>query len=77
MANLMHFMEEDVLEAMLLEPVDDQPLAFPTLEEETTLLGKPLEAQAAAACPPRHEGWASEPKNATKQREAVTEPQSM
>ena len=35
------FTEEDVLDAMLLEPVDDQQLASQTLEEETTLFSEP------------------------------------
>ena len=33
-------MEEDVLDVMLLEPVDNWQLASPTSEEDTALLGK-------------------------------------
>ena len=44
MTNLMHFTEEDILDAMLLESGDDWPLESPTLEEETVLLGDPQEA---------------------------------
>ena len=56
MDNLMWFVEEEVLDAMLLEPVSDQQLASQTLEEETVLLGKPKAAHAAAACPPKCKG---------------------
>ena len=65
----MQFVEEDVL--------DDLQLACPTPEEETTLLCKSQEAEAAPACPPRHEEWAPKPENAGKQMEAVKEPQGM
>ena len=63
--------------AMLLEPMDDQLLASPTPEEETNLLGKPQEVEVAAACPPRHEEQAPEPKNVAKQMEAATETQGI
>ena len=77
MMNLIQFMEEDVLDAMLLEPVDDWQLVSPTPEVETTLLCEPQEAEAEATCPPWHEEWAPEPENAAKQMEMVTEPQGM
>ena len=32
LADFMWFEEEDVLEILLLEPVDDLPMAFPSLE---------------------------------------------
>ena len=73
MANLMWFTEEDVLDAMLLESVDDQQLASPTMEEETMLLGKAREAQAVATHSSRCNKWVPEPKNAAKLMEAVTE----
>ena len=44
MANLMWFKQEDALDILLLEPMDDLPIASPTLEEEATLLSKPPEA---------------------------------
>ena len=74
MANLMWF-EEDVLDIPLLEPSDDLQIASPTPEEEAALLGEPQEAQATATCHPRHEEWASEPKDAAKQMETAAESQ--
>ena len=74
MTNLMWFTEEDLLDAMLLEPVDDQQVVSPTPEEETALLAEPQEAQAATTHPPRHEGWAPKPMNAAKLMEEATEP---
>ena len=47
----MWFAEEDILETTLLELGDDWQPASATPEEETVLLSKPQEAQAAAACP--------------------------
>ena len=41
MANLMWFVEEDILDIPLLEPADDCPLVSLTPEEETVLLSKP------------------------------------
>ena len=77
MANLMWFLEEDILDILLLEPAGDQPLASPTPEEEATLLSKPQEVQATAPCPPGLERWAPDPEDAAKLREVVTEPQGM
>ena len=68
------FIEEDVLDAMLLKSVDDWPLASPNLEEETTLLGKPQVTHVVATHPPRCQKKALEPKNAAKLMEALTEP---
>ena len=75
MTNLMQHREEDILDAMLLEPVDDQQLTSQTQKEETMLLSEPQEAEAAATHPLRCEEWAPEPEKAAKQKEAVTEPQ--
>ena len=77
MINLMWFTEEHVLDAMLLEPVDDWQLAFPNLEEDTMLLGKPQEAQAVATWPAICKVWAPKPKNAAKLMQAAMEPQDM
>ena len=77
MANLMWFEEEDVLEIPLLEPMDDFSIASPTLEEEATLLGEPLEVQVTATCSLGHEEWAPKPESVARLGEAVTEPQGM
>ena len=74
MTNLMQFMEEDILDVMLLEPVDSWQLASPIIKEETMLLGDTQEAEAAAAYSPRCEEWVPEPENSAKHKEALTEP---
>ena len=47
MAPLMHLSGDEIVEASLLEAMDDEPRTSPTLEEEATLLGEELELQEA------------------------------
>ena len=64
MTNLMWFVEEDILETVLLEPKDDRQLASPTPEEETALLSESQEAKAAATLLLRCKEWAPKPQDA-------------
>ena len=75
MANLMWFEEEDILEILLLEPVDNLPIVFLTPEEEAVLLGGSKEAQTTVTCLPGYREQALEPKDATKLIETATESQ--
>ena len=70
----MWFRKEDVLDAMLWEPLNNRQLAAPTMEKEIVLLSEPKEAQEAAIHSPRHKEWAPKPKNMTKPMGAVAEP---
>ena len=76
MTDLMWFGEEDILDAMLFEPLDDWQLASPTPEEVIMLLSELQESQAAAVYPPMCKDSASEPKNTTKLMGTVAEPQT-
>ena len=71
----MWFEEEDVLEILLLKPVDDLPLASLIPQEEAVPLIEPQEAQVTAMHPPGCKEQALKPKSAAGLGEAVTEPQ--
>ena len=76
-ANLMWFMEEDILDIPLLEPADDLPLVSLIPEEEAMLLSEPQEAQVIATYPPGHEEWVLKPKSTAKLGEAATDLQGI
>ena len=75
MAILMWFREGNVLEILLLEPMDDLAIASLTPEEKAVLLGEPQEAQATTAYPPECKEWAPEPEDAAKLMETAAESQ--
>ena len=73
----MWFREEDILDAMLFEPLDNWQLVSLIPEEKIMLLSEPQDTQVAVACPPRCQEKAPGPKNATKPMGAAPEPQGM
>ena len=77
MTDLKWFREENILDAMLFEPLDNQQLVSPNLEAEISHFSEPQEAQAAAIHPPRCKEQAPEPKNATELMVAAAESQGI
>ena len=76
MAPLMHLDEDEIVEALLLGPTDNEPITSPTPEEEAVLLGdelEPLEAQEATSFPCEHPE-APEPEESAEWSDALCLP---